>query len=66
MSDPAVRELAEKNGEVLKKRLATIKDIETFLARARGQMNLIENSVRLLRDQALTMTSPETAHRAAR
>lgn len=59
MSDPGVRELAEKNGEVLKKRLATIKDIETFLARARGQMNLIENSVRLLRDQALTMTSPE-------
>jgi hypothetical protein len=60
MSDPGVRDLAEKNGEVLKKRLATIKDIETFLARARGQMNLIENSVRLLRDQALTMTSPET------
>lgn len=59
MSDPGVRELAEKNGEVLKKRIATIKDIETFLARARGQMNLIENSVRLLRDQALTMTSPE-------
>jgi hypothetical protein len=24
-----------------------------------GQMNLIENSVRLLRDQALTMTSPD-------
>ncbi len=59
MSDPGVRELAQKNAEVLKKRLATIKDIELFLARARGQMNLIENSVRLLRDQALTMTSPE-------
>ena len=40
-------------------RLETIKEIETFLARARGQMNLIENSVRLLRDQALTMTSPD-------
>jgi hypothetical protein len=59
MSDPAVRDLAEKNAAVLQKRLVTIKDIETFLARARGQMNLIENSVRLLRDQALTMTSPD-------
>jgi hypothetical protein len=59
MSDPQVRELAEKNASVLVKRLATIQDIETFLARARGQMNLIENSVRLLRDQALTMTSPD-------
>lgn len=59
MVDAAVRDLAEKNATVLTKRLATIKDIETFLARARGQMNLIENSVRLLRDQALTMTSPD-------
>lgn len=59
MTDPAVRDLAVKNAEVITRRLATIKDIETFLARARGQMNLIENSVRLLRDQALTMTSPD-------
>ena len=47
-----------KNAAVLEKRLATIQDIQNFLARARGQMNLIENTVRLLRDQALTMTSP--------
>jgi hypothetical protein len=59
MSDAAVRDLADKNAAVLTKRLETIKDIEVFLARARGQMNLIENSVRLLRDQALTMTSPD-------
>jgi hypothetical protein len=59
MTDQAVRELAVKNAEVITRRLSTIKDIETFLARARGQMNLIENSVRLLRDQALTMTSPD-------
>lgn len=59
MGDASVRELAGKNAAVLKKRLETIKEIETFLARARGQMNLIENSVRLLRDQALTMTSPD-------
>ena len=55
---PDIRNLAEKNASVLQKRLATIKDITNFLARARGQMNLIENSVRLLRDQALTMSSP--------
>ncbi len=59
MTDEAVRDLAAKNATVLRKRLETIKEIETFLARARGQMNLIENSVRLLRDQALTMTSPD-------
>jgi hypothetical protein len=59
MADASVRELAGKNATVLQKRLETIKEIETFLARARGQMNLIENSVRLLRDQALTMTSPD-------
>jgi hypothetical protein len=59
MADASVRELAAKNEIVLQKRLVTIKEIETFLARARGQMNLIENSVRLLRDQALTMTSPD-------
>lgn len=57
--DDSVRELARKNAAVIEKRLLTIKDIQAFLARARGQMNLIENSVRLLRDQALTMTSPD-------
>ncbi len=56
---PDIRSLAEKNATVLEKRLATIRDITNFLARARGQMNLIENSIRLLRDQALTMASPE-------
>lgn len=58
MADPQVKELAQKNIDVIKKRQTTIVEIENFLARARGQMNLIENSVRLLRDQALTMTSP--------
>ncbi|MBX7116926.1 MAG: hypothetical protein K1X64_21555 [Myxococcaceae bacterium] len=56
--DSTVVELARKNAAVLQKRLDTIVDIENFLARARGQMTLIENSVRLLRDQALTMASP--------
>lgn len=59
MLDAAVREIARKNQVVIEKRLETIDEIQKFLARARGQMNLIENTVRLLRDQVLTMTSPD-------
>ncbi len=58
-ADPEVRAIAAKNAEVLEKRTAARLEIETFLAKAWGQMNLIENTVRLLRDQALTMTSPD-------
>lgn len=57
-TDAALVELAKKNSQVLQKRVDAVRDIRMFLQRARGQMNLIENSVRLLRDQALTMTSP--------
>jgi hypothetical protein len=59
LKDEAAQAIARKNISVLEKRLETIKEIQNFLARARGQMNLIENSVRLLRDQVLTMASPE-------
>jgi len=59
MTDPAVQEIARKNARVIEQRLSTIKEIQNFLARARGQMSLIENSVRLLRDQVLTMASPD-------
>ncbi len=58
MKDPTVQEIARKNIQVLERRTETIAEIQNFLARARGQMNLIENSVRLLRDQVLTMASP--------
>jgi hypothetical protein len=59
MTDAAVQEIARKNARVIEQRLATIQEIQNFLARARGQMNLIENTVRLLRDQVLTMASPD-------
>ena len=59
LSDPQARELARKNAQVLEKRQAMLQDIRNFLARGRGQMTLIENSVRLLRDQVLTMASPD-------
>jgi hypothetical protein len=58
LKDAAAQDIAGKNVQVLDKRLDTMKEIQNFLARARGQMNLIENSVRLLRDQILTMSNP--------
>lgn len=59
LKDPGAQQIATKNIQVLEKRQETIKEIQNFLARARGQMNLIENTVRLLRDQVLTMASPD-------
>jgi hypothetical protein len=59
LQDVAAQEIARKNIQVLERRLETMKELQNFLARARGQMNLIENSVRLLRDQVLTMASPD-------
>lgn len=58
-NDPMVRDLAKKNSQVLTRRVAAMKDIDGFVAKAKVQLSLIENSVRLLRDQALTMTSPD-------
>jgi hypothetical protein len=58
LKDPAAQSIARKNLQVLAKREETLQEIQNFLMRARGQMTLIENSVRLLRDQALTMASP--------
>ncbi len=59
LQDPGAADIARKNAAVIGKRMEMMKEIQNFLARARGQMNLIENSVRLLRDQILTMASPD-------
>jgi hypothetical protein len=59
VQDAAARELGKKNVDVLERRLETIDQIYGFVERARGQMTLIENTVRLLRDQVLTMASPD-------
>ena len=59
IQDAQTADIARKNASILQKRVEIIGDIEKFLSRARGQMTLIENSVRLLRDQVLTMNSPE-------
>lgn len=59
LKDPGAQDIARKNVQVLEKRREAIGEIQNFLARARGQMNLIENTTRLLRDQVLTMHSPD-------
>jgi hypothetical protein len=53
------RRLAEKNLEVLTQRREKIAEIRRFLSQAYGQMDLIENTFRLLADQIVTMHSPK-------
>lgn len=51
-------EIAKKNFAVLLKRLDKIREIREYLATARGQLDLIENSFKLIADQIVTMQSP--------
>ncbi len=53
------RELALRNLEVLKKRLDKAVEVRKQVRTARGQLNLIDNTFRLMRDQILTMQSPD-------
>ena len=57
-ADETAKELATQNVAVLERRVQRLADARTFSTRARAQMALIENSVRLLKDQALTLTDP--------
>lgn len=54
----ARREVAEKNLEVLRRRRARYDDLVRQLQVLRGQMELIEQTFRLLADEILTMGSP--------
>jgi hypothetical protein len=56
--DNEKRELARKNLAVLDKRKQKYGEIRGYLSSARGQMELIENTFRLLADQIVTMQSP--------
>lgn len=53
------REMAQKNLAILMKRREKLGEIMTFVARARTQMQLIENTFDLLADQIVTMSSPQ-------
>jgi hypothetical protein len=52
------RTLAQKNIAVLEKRKEKYAEIRNYLSSARGQLELIENTFRLLADQIVTMRSP--------
>ena len=57
-SDDDTRGLAKKNLDLLIRRQDKAIEIRKQVREARGQLNLIENTFRLLRDQILTMDSP--------
>lgn len=52
------REIAEKNIEVLEERRRRIDDLSTSITAARGQMDLLDNTARLLGDEIMAMTAP--------
>lgn len=52
------RDLARKNIAVLDRRKQKYGEIRGYLSSARGQLELIENTFRLLADQIVTMQSP--------
>lgn len=56
--EPEKRTLAQKNIAVLDKRKEKYGEIRSYLSSARGQLELIENTFRLLADQIVTMRSP--------
>ena len=56
--DEAKRDLARKNVQVLDRRKEKYGEIRGYLSSARGQLELIENTFRLLADQIVTMQSP--------
>jgi hypothetical protein len=54
----AEREIAKKNLAVILKRIEKLREIRNYLGVARSQLDLIENSFRLIADQIVTMQSP--------
>lgn len=58
-NDPDARDLAQRNLDILKRRIDKAGEVRRLVRQARGQLNLFENTFRLLRDQIVTMQSPE-------
>ena len=55
---PQEREIAKKNTAVIMKLIDKLHEIRNYLGVARSQLDLIENSFRLIADQIVTMQSP--------
>ena len=58
-ADDEETNIARKNLTIILKRLDKVKEIHHYLIVARGQLDLIENSFRLIADQIVTMQSPQ-------
>lgn len=58
-TDPKQADIARKNLAIIMKRFEKVQEIRHYLDVARGQLDLIENSFRLLADQIVTMQSPQ-------
>ena len=56
--EPAVQ-IARQNLAIILKRLDKMQEIKRYLAVARGQLDLIDNSFQLISDQIVTMQSPQ-------
>jgi hypothetical protein len=56
--DPSVS-IARQNLAIILRRLEKLKEIKHYLAVARGQLDLIDNSFQLIADQVVTMQSPQ-------
>jgi hypothetical protein len=52
------RQLAQKNLEVVMRRKERLGEIQSYVRKAHGQLDLIENTFNLLADQIVTMRSP--------
>jgi hypothetical protein len=57
--DSEQRKIAQKNLALLMKRRDKLSEIGQFVSRARGQMDLTENTFQLLADQIVTLRSPK-------
>ena len=57
--DRAQTEIAKKNLAIIMKRFEKVQEIRRYLDVARGQLDLLENSFKLLADQIVTMQSPQ-------
>jgi hypothetical protein len=55
----AESDIAGKNLAIIMKRFDKMKEIRHYLMLARGQLDLIENSFKLIADQIVTMQSPQ-------
>lgn len=52
-------QIAQKNLDIVNKRLDRMSEIRRYLSVARGQLDLMENSFQLIGDQIVTMQSPK-------